>query len=102
MTIIALLGAAVASPVLAQQGMGPGGGRFAFSQDNTPGWSLMTAEERIAHRDRMLAARSYEECKAAQTEHHDAMAARAKEKGVKLRGPGQNACDRMQARGLFK
>jgi hypothetical protein len=112
-TMIALLSAAVAAPVLAQQGMGPGsgmgqgmgpggGGHFAFNQDNTPGWSLMSAEERVAHRDQMLAAKTYEECKAAQMEHHNAMEARAKEKGAKLRGPGQNACDRMKARGLFK
>jgi hypothetical protein len=104
-TMIALLGAAVAAPTLAQQGlgMGPGGGgRFAFDQDNTRGWALMTPEERIAHRGTMLAAKTYEECKAVQSEHHNAMEARAKEKGLKLPGPRQNACDNMKARGLFK
>lgn len=110
LTLIALLGAAVAVPAFAQQGMGPGGmgmgpgggGRFAFDQDNTRGWALMTADERIAHRNTMMSAKSYEECKAAQNEHHQAMEARAKEKGLKLPVPRQNACDRMKAQGLFK
>lgn len=108
-TVIALLGAAVIAPVLAQQGMGSGpgmgpagGGRFAFNKENTPGWSLMSAEERIAHRDQMMAAKTYEECKAAQLEHRNIMETRAKEKGVNLRKPGQYACDRMKAQGLFK
>lgn len=103
-TMIALLGATLAAPTLAQQGMGmgPGGGRFAFDNDNTRGWALMTPEERLAHRDTMLAAKTYEECKAAQSEHHKAMEARAQEKGLKLPGPRQNACDNMKARGLFK
>ncbi|MDP1607396.1 MAG: hypothetical protein Q8L93_12300 [Rhodocyclaceae bacterium] len=98
--LIALLGAAVAAPALAQPG--PGGGRFGFNKDNTPGWTLMTAEEHVAHRDKMFAAKSYDECKAFQGEHHKLMEVRAKEKGVTLRTPRQNACDRMKARGLFK
>lgn len=85
-------------------GMGPGGRgmRFDFNKDNTPGWSLMTPEERAAHREKMLAAKTPEECKAIQEEHHKQMEARAKEKGQTLRGPRQNACDRMKARGFYK
>jgi hypothetical protein len=62
----------------------------------------MTAEERSAHRDKMLAAKTYDECKAMQDEHYKAMEERAKEKGVTLPAPRQNGCDRMKARGLFK
>ena len=128
LALSALLGATLCAPALAQpgQGMGPGGGmgpgmgpgggmggmggmgpggkgmRYQFNQDNTPGWSLMTPEERTAHRDKMLAAKTPEECKAVQEEHHKQMAARAKEKGQTLRGPRQNACDRMKARGFYK
>jgi hypothetical protein len=111
LTMIALLGACVAAPSFAQPGPGMGGmggmspgkgPRFAFDKDNTPGWALMTSEERTAHRERMLAARSYDECKAIQGEHHTAMEARAKEKGATLPAPRQNGCDRMKARGLFK
>jgi hypothetical protein len=109
-TMIALLGAAVAAPSFAQPGpgmggMGPGQGRtmrFNFDKGNTAGWSLMTPEERTAHRDKMFAAKSYDECKTIQDEQHATMAARAKEKGVPLRAPRQNACDRMKATGFFK
>jgi len=119
--LVAFLGAAVAAPVFAQAspgggtGMGPGAGmgagmgrsggkamRFSFNKDNTAGWSMMSAEERAAHRDKMLAAKTYDECKALQDEQHQAMEARAKEKGKSLRGPRQNSCDRMKARGFFK
>ena len=119
--LVAFLGAAVAAPVFAQAGpgggtgMGPGAGmgggmgiksgktrRFDFNKDNTPGWSLMSTEERTAHRDKMLAAKTYDECKALQDEQHQAMEARAKEKGKTLRGPRRNACDSMKTRGFFK
>ncbi len=120
--LIALLGSSLALPVYAQPGpgggpgMGPGAGmgpgpgrgarakgpRFQFNRDNTYGWSLMSAQERTAYRDKMLAAKTYDECKAVQDERHTVMEARAKEKGVSLRGPRQSACDRMKARGLLK
>ena len=120
--LIALLGASVALPVYAQPGpgggpgagpgagMGPGPGkgpaakrpRFQFDQGNTFGWKLMSAEERTAHRDKMLSATTYDACKAVQAEQHQLMEARAKEKQVTLAPPRQNACDRMKARGLLK
>ena len=118
--LIALLGAALALPVYAQPGpgggpgagpgtgMGPGPGatakrpRFQFSKDNTFGWALMGAEERTAHREKMLSAKTYDECKSVQDEQHKLMESRAKEKGTTLPGPRQNACDRMKARGLLK
>lgn len=118
----ALIGATLSFSAYAQygQGMGPGGGmgpgmgpggggggmagqgrRYQFNQDNTPGWSLMTPEERIAHRDRMMSAKTFEECKAAQAEHHKQMEERAKQKGATLAGPRENSCDRMKARGFY-
>ena len=122
----ALLAAALTAPAFAQQGqgMGPGGGmgpgmgpgmggmggmgpgargmRFQFNQDNTPGWSLMTPDERTAHHNAMMSAKTYEECKAAQEAQHKQMEARAKEQGKTLPGPRQNACERMKARGFYK
>lgn len=117
----ALLGATLSAPVLAQMGpgggmgpgMGPGGGmggmgpgargmRYQFNKDNTPGWSLMTPEERSAHHNAMMSAKTYEECKAAQEAQHKQMEARAKEQGKTLPAPRQNACDRMKARGFYK
>jgi hypothetical protein len=117
--LLAILGAAVATPVLSQpaggQGMGPGMGmgagmgpgagkamRFNANKDNTSGWALMSTEERAAHRDKMQGAKTYDECKATQEEHHKAMEARAKEKGATLPAPRSNGCERMKARGFFK
>ena len=114
-TLIALLGAAIATPVFAQpasgmggmgmggMGQGPGkGARFSLNKDNTVGWALMSAEERTAHRQKMWSFKSYDECKAYQEEHHKGMEAKAKEQGKTLPASRNNACDRMKARGLFK
>ena len=127
--LITLLGAAFAAPVLAQggpgmgygmgggpcvqnggagaggQGMGPGGrgGRaMRYNQDNTRGWTLMTADERTAFQKQMREVKTYDECVALQTEHRGAMEVRAKEKGVTLQTPRRNVCDNLQARGLIK
>ncbi|MBP9149902.1 MAG: hypothetical protein KBG00_14095 [Rhodoferax sp.] len=87
------------------QGQGPGarGMRaMRFNQTNTPGWTLMTAEERTANQSKMRAVKTYDECKVVQAEQHAAMQARAKEKGVTLNTPRQNGCDVMKARGFIK
>lgn len=104
-TLLALLVAALALPAVAQPGpaAGPGQGHgFRFNQDNTRGWSLMSAEERNAHRVKMMSSKTYDECKTYQDEHHALMEARAKEKGKTLPAPRGNACDRMKAGGLLK
>ena len=121
-TLIALVAAALAVPVLAEAGGGMGavmgmqnagqgngmgqgmhGGRgMRFNQNNMAGWSLMTPEERTAQQTKMRAAGSLGECQALQAEHRGVMEARAKEKGVTLPAPRQNGCQRMQARGFFK
>lgn len=121
--LLAVLGAALATPAFAQtgggQGMGPGAGmgagrgpgagmgpgkgmRFTFNNDNTPGWTMMSPEERTAHQRSMLGAKSYAECKAAQAAQHETMMARARQKGVTLPTPRANGCDRMKAQGFFK
>lgn len=121
LTLIALLGAALAAPVLAQSGPGMGGGPgmqnsapgtgggmgrggrgMGFNQDNTPGWTLMTPEEQAAHREKMQSVKTYEECKTLQGAHRVTMEARAKEKGTTLPVPRQNGCDRMKAQGFIK
>lgn len=110
--VAALLAAALAAPLFAQPGPGPGpmgagmgpgkGHQFAFNKDNTTGWALMTPEERAANQQKMMSFKTYDECKAHQTEHHAAMQARAKEQGKTLPAPRDNACDRMKAKGLLK
>lgn len=82
-------------------GMGQGYGR-GFNNTNTRGWSLMTAEERTAHRDKMWSAKSYEECKSIQQNHHQTMLERAREQGKTLPMPHRNPCDRMRANGYYK
>lgn len=123
--LIALLGAAFATPLLAQPGpgwgmgggpgmqnggpgygrMGPGAGGMrgmGFNQANSGVWSLMTPEERIASQTKMRAVKTYDECKLVQTAQHTLMETRAKEKGVTLPTPRQNGCDNMKARGFIK
>jgi len=76
-------------------GMGPGGGHGAarYGSDYTPGWMLMSQQERNEHRDRMRSMKTYEECKTYQDQHHEQMAARAKERGGKpLAQPRRDAC----------
>lgn len=102
--MLALLAASLSLSVFAQPGPGggPRGGGFAFDQDNTRGWSLMTPEERNAHREKMMSFKTYDECKAYQDEQHALMEARAREKGKTLPASRANACDHMKARGVLK
>lgn len=100
-----ILAATLSASAMAQPGPGPGprqGQGFRFNQDNTPGWSFMTQEERASHRDKMMSLKTYDECKAYLDEHHALMEQRAKEKGKTLPSPRNNACDRMKARGMIK
>ena len=85
-----------------QGGAGGGGGGMRFNQKNTPGWKLMTQEERTEMQNKMRAVKTYDECKQLQTEHRAQMEARAKEKGVTLGEPRQNRCDRMKAKGMIQ
>lgn len=76
-------------------GMGGGQGPRAAAQagsDFTPGWALMSREERLEHRNRMRSMKTQEECRAYLAQHHEKMAARAQEKGVPMRGPRRDAC----------
>lgn len=103
-----LAAAVVAASAFAQMGpgggMGPSGGkgRFAWNQDHTPGWQLMTPEERTSWQAQMREVKTYEECKATQESHRAVMADRAKEKGLPYNPPRQNGCDAMKARGFIK
>lgn len=69
-------------------GPGPRWGR-----DDTPGWPMMSREERQTHRERMSSFKTYEECRAYMDEHHQQMTARAKERGRDMPGhPRRDAC----------
>ena len=89
-----------------RMGMGPGGGMGSgggmrggmrggarAGADYTPGWGLMTPQERDEHRTQMRAAKTYEECTALRDKHHEQMTARAKERGVTMPAqPRRDAC----------
>jgi hypothetical protein len=72
-----------------------------FSRNGPAGWALMTPEERADHQAKMRAAKTYDECKAIQTEHRSLLEARAKAKGLSMPLPRQNGCEVMKARGLI-
>ena len=76
------------------QGPGPGPGPGArggprFGEGVTPGWKLMSPEERREHQERMRAMQDPAECEAYMTEHHRLMESRAKERNQALpwKGP---------------
>lgn len=53
----------------------------------------MNSQERKEHQDRMRNMKTYDECKAYRDQHHEQMAARAKERGGKaLAQPRRDAC----------
>ncbi|MCX7897803.1 MAG: hypothetical protein N2441_08015 [Rhodocyclaceae bacterium] len=84
---------------------GPGsgsGGRFAWDQTFTPGWALMSPEERRAWREQMHAVKTYEECVATREAHRRVMEERAREKGLQLRAPRRDGCEIMRSRGLIQ
>ncbi len=114
--ITALLLAAGAGSVLAQpprpgpcmaasgasapmQGCRGGGPHARWGKDDTPGWPMMTAEERRAHREQMAGFKTYDECKAYVDRHHEEMMARAKEKGRPMPAtPRRDACAPLKAK----
>jgi hypothetical protein len=87
-------GPAAGSGTGAGGGAGPMGVGAAarWGAADTPGWSLMTRQERLVHRDRMRAAKTYETCTAYQAQHHEEMVARAKTRGQTLASPQRDAC----------
>jgi hypothetical protein len=65
-------------------GMGHGSDANAAS---TPGWSMMSPEERQAHRYRIQSASSREDCARYMEQHHQRMIERAKQRGESLPAP---------------
>ncbi|MGM9488256.1 hypothetical protein [Ideonella sp. YS5] len=75
----------------------PGGMRHGmgarWGRDYTPGWSMMTPAERQQHQEKLGALNTYEECRSYMDQHHEQMAARAKDKGLTLPAkPRHDAC----------
>ena len=74
-------------------GMGPGKGP-RFDAQTTPGWAMMTPEERKAHQEKMHGFKDAAACQSYMEEHRKQMEARAKQQGKSLpfKGPGPG-CD---------
>jgi hypothetical protein len=51
----------------------PMGRGMMIGRANTPGWSMMSAQERKAHHEQMRNVKSYDECMAKHTEHRKLM-----------------------------
>ena len=109
MTLLAAALAALSLSIYAQMGPngsmggnmgGPGSMGPHFDAKSTPGWNMMTPEERKAHQDRMHSMKDPTECQAYMEEHHKLMEARAKEQGKALPGKGPGpGCDYLKKKG---
>jgi hypothetical protein len=71
------------------------GGRWG--KDFTPGWAMMSPQERKEHQDKMLAMTNAAECRNYMEQHHTLMAERAKQKGATLPAkPRRDGCTGLQ------
>lgn len=71
-----------------------------FGPANTPGWSMMTPQERVEHRSKMMGFTNYEECASYLAEHHAMMLERARKQGVSLPAePRLGFCQRLPHKG---
>jgi hypothetical protein len=86
------------------KGQGQGMHRMGmkFGSANTPGWSMMSKEERKEHHDKMMSAKTMGECTALHEDHRKLMEQRAKDKNTTLPQPKHNPCEMMQKHGAFK
>ncbi len=93
--MLAASSVALAQPAGPGPGPGPGKGPGArWGADVTPGWAMMTSEERKVHQEKMAGFKDPGECNSYLAEHHKMMESRAKQQGKALPGryPGR-ACE---------
>ncbi len=76
--------------------------RWQGTQQNTYGWQLMTPQERIGHQAKMRSFTDYAACTEYVNQHHQQMAARAKEKGYTVPLVRRNPCDMLKERGMLR
>lgn len=98
---ISLLAVLPALPALAQLGPGPhmAPKEYKFDEESTPGWSMMTPEEREAHQKKMMSLKSYKECNVYMEEHRRLMQARVRQQGKPSLAMTSNVCDKMRNQG---
>jgi hypothetical protein len=74
--------------------MGAGGMGGRWGEDYTPGWSMMSQQEREEHQSRMRSMMSYDECKAYMQQHQQQQSQRAQQQGRAAPAqPRSDACE---------
>lgn len=75
-----------------QPGMG-----WRMHRNNTPGWAMMTRQERDEHHRTMMDMKDHGACQTYMQEHHAKMVDRAKERGRTMPAmPPQDGCARLK------
>jgi len=71
-------------------------GPWRANEGNTPGWALMTPEERVEHQATVREFTSYDACRSYQIAHHRLMEERAQQRGLPPPGGGHDFCARLR------
>ena len=85
-------------PTAGERAWGPAGGagsahgRWRAGPRHTPGWSMMSEQERMQHREQLRGARHAEDCQRIMQEHQRLMQQRATERGAPMPRPPRAAC----------
>jgi hypothetical protein len=82
--------------VIAQMTAPVAAGPWRAEEDNTPGWALMTPEERIEHQAIVRGFRNYDACRGYQLAHHQLMEDRAKQRALPLPRGRHDFCARLR------
>jgi hypothetical protein len=82
----------LAAMAMAQMTAPVAAGPWRAGEGNTPGWALMTPEERIEHQAIVRGFTRYDECHAYQIAHHRLMEERAEQRGLPPPGGGRDFC----------
>jgi len=87
-----LLAAAAALQTPAAARAGP----WRANEGNTPGWALMTPEERVEHQAMVRGFTSFDACRSYQIAHHRLMQERAEKSGLPPPRGGHDFCARLR------
>lgn len=94
----ATAGAALGASAAAQRKAPPAGMHGRYGSRYTPGWSMMSSQERAEHRKRMADAKTAQECQSVMAEHRKQMEERAAQRGRgPMMQPRSDACRGMPA-----
>jgi hypothetical protein len=78
------------------------GGPWRAGVGNTPGWQLMSPDERVEYQRRMRGFDDAAACEAHQAQHRQRMAERARRRGAGLPQDGADGCEQLRRQGRLK